>query len=60
MQLPVNGGVREVGVEGQVEVDPVRTVVVVVVVDDDMEGEVVMRYNNLGGLELVDGRLRDD
>lgn len=57
MQLPVNGGVREVGVEGQVEVDPVR---IVVVVDDDMEGEVVMRYNNLGGLELVDGRLRDD
>ena len=56
MQLPVNGGVREVGVEGQVEVDPVR---IVVVVDDDMEGEVVMRYNNLGGLELVDGRLRD-
>lgn len=59
MPLRVNGGVREVGVEGQVEVDPAR-MVVVVVVDGDMEGEEVMRDRYLDGLELVDGRLRDD
>lgn len=59
MQLRGNGGVREVGVEGQVEVDPVRMVVVVVVVDDDMEGEVLMWDKGLDVLELVDGRLRD-
>lgn len=58
MQLRGNGGVREVGVEGQVEVDPVR-MVVVVVVDDDMEGEVLMWDKGLDVLELVDGRLRD-
>lgn len=57
MQLRGNGGVREAGVEGQVEVDPVR--MVVVVVDDDMEGEVLMWDKGLDVLELVDGHLRD-
>lgn len=46
------------GLEGQVEVDPVR-MAVAVVVDDGMEGE-VMRDKDLGGLEVVDGDLRDD
>lgn len=59
MQLRVNGGVREVGVEGQDEVDPVR-MAAAVVVEDDMEGEEVMRAMDLDGLELVDGRSRDD
>lgn len=56
-QLRVNGGLREVGVEGQEEVDPAR--MVAVVVDDDMEEEEVMRGKDLDGLELVGGRLKD-
>lgn len=47
------------GVEGQDEVDPVR-MAAAVVVEDDMEGEEVMRAMDLDGLELVDGRSRDD
>lgn len=58
MQLRVNGGVREVGVEGQDEVDSVQ--MAAVAVEDDMEGEEVMRGMDLDGLELVDGRSRDD
>lgn len=57
MHFRANGEVREVGVEGQEdEVDRVR---MVAAVDMDRDEE-VMRNMGLDGLELVDGRLRDD